>query len=195
MKVIGLTGGIATGKSEVTKILRKMKIPVFDADAAVHALYQNGIAAQYLKNICPEAIFGVKVDRSKLSGLILEHPNLLKKIESIVHPLVRDAEKNFLTEVAKSSAKVAVIDSPLLIETDHYKDMDFSILIAASRENQIKRAMMRPNMTKEKVKLLLAKQKSTAEKRKIVDLVIDNNATLGELEDQVRSAFGKLMDA
>ena len=194
MIVIGITGGIATGKSEVTKILRKLNIPVFDADAAVHTLYQNGIAAKFLKNICPEAVIGDKVDRSKLSELISKRPNLLIKIEDIIHPLVRDAEKNFLIEIAKTPAKIAVIDSPLLIETGHHKDMDFSILIAASKANQIRRAMMRPNMTKEKLELILVKQMAAEEKRKFVDLVIENDATLGQLEDQVRTIFSKLME-
>lgn len=195
MKVIGLTGGIATGKSEVTRILRKLNIPVFDADAAVHTLYQNGVAAKALKNICPDAVEGQRINRRKISELILKQPVLLKKIEAIIHPLVRKSEKDFLSDAAHSSEKIVVIDSPLLIETGHYKNMDFSVLIATTKQNQKLRALARPNMTKEKIELLLAKQMPTEEKRKLVDLVIENNGTLEELEQKIRSTFQKLLDS
>lgn len=194
MKVIGLTGGIATGKSEVTKILRKMGISVFDADAAVHELYQNGIAASNLKRICPEAIMGHEVDRQRLAALIVKQPDLLRKIEEIIHPLVRNAEHRFISKAKASQKTIVVIDSPLLIETGHYKDMDVNVLVTTDKHNQIARATDRPSMTKEKIELLLAKQTPTDEKRKLVDLVIENNATIEELEVQVRVHFQKLMD-
>lgn len=194
MKVIGLTGGIATGKSEVAKILRKMGISVFDADAVVHSLYQNGIAASYLKDLCPEAVVGLKVDRQKLSALLAKQHDLLKKIETIIHPLVRDAELRFVLEAKASHSVMVVIDSPLLIETGHYKDLDATVLVSTDKQNQMERALSRPNVTKSKIEFIISKQMPTVEKRKLVDLVIENDGSLEELEIQVRSCFQKLLD-
>ena len=193
MKVIGLTGGIATGKSEVTNILRHMNIPVFDADAAVHEIYQNGTAAQHLKTICPQAIVGGIIDRQILSKLLVTQPELLTEIEALIHPLVRGVETNFIADAAKKNHRLIVIDSPLLVETGHHRDMDFSIMITSTIENQIKRAMARPDMTKAKLEFILAKQMPAAEKQKSIDLVIENNATLAELETKVRATFNKLL--
>lgn len=193
MKVIGLTGGIATGKSEATKIIRKLNIPVFDADAAVHDIYQNGTGARHLKTLCPEAIEGDRVDRKKLSQLIAYHPTLLKQIETIVHPLVRQAENEFLTESRRTKHKLVVIDSPLLIETGHHKDMDATILIDATPETQRSRAMLRPGMTEEKFNMIKSKQMSSSERRQHSNYIIENNGTLADLEIQILRIFKELV--
>jgi dephospho-CoA kinase len=193
VKVIGITGGIATGKSEAAKIINKLGIPIFDADTTVHKIYQNGIGAKYLKNLCPNAIDGDKVDRNKLSELIANKKNLLRQIESVIHPLVRQAENDFLSESRTAKHKLAVIDSPLLIETGHYKDMDATILIDAKPEVQKSRAMLRPGMTEEKLKMIISKQMPTAEKRRHSNYVIENNGNLAELENQIRKIFMELI--
>lgn len=193
MKVIGLTGGIATGKSEATKIIRKLNIPVFDADAAVHDIYQNGTGARHLKALCPEAIEEDRVDRKKLSQLIAYHPTLLKQIETIVHPLVRQAENEFLTESRRTKHKLVVIDSPLLIETGHHKDMDATILIDATPETQRSRAMLRPGMTEEKFNMIKSKQMSSSERRQHSNYIIENNGTLADLEIQILRIFKELV--
>ena len=194
MKVIGLTGGIATGKSEVSKILLKQAIPVFDTDAAVHELYNNGEAAAQLRGICPQAINGKIVDRRVLSQLIIQNPELLNKIEAIIHPLVRKAETEFLAQAKAANQRIAVVDSPLLIETGHHNDMDYVVLVDASLENQTRRAMTRPGMTADKLKFIFAKQMSAEQKRKQSDFIIENNATLAELETQTNLIFAKLAD-
>lgn len=193
MKVIGLTGGIATGKSEATKIIRKLNIPVFDADAAVHDIYQNGTGARHLKALCPEAIEEDRVDRKKLSQLIAYHPTLLKQIETVVHPLVRQAENEFLTESRRTQHKLVVIDSPLLIETGHHKDMDATILIDATPETQRSRAMLRPGMTEEKFNMINSKQMSSSERRQHSNYIIENNGTLADLEIHILKIFKELV--
>jgi dephospho-CoA kinase len=193
MKVVGLTGGIATGKSEAAKIIRKLNIPVFDADAAVHDIYQNGIGAKHLRTLCPGAIEDDRVDRKKLSVLIALQPTLLKQIELIIHPLLRKAEIEFLSKAKLAKHKMVVIDSPLLIETGHHKDMDVTILIDALPETQRSRAMLRPGMTEEKFSMIMTKQMPSSEKRKYSGYIIENNGDLGELENKIQKIFQELV--
>lgn len=178
MMVIGLTGSIAMGKSEVAKIFRTLNIPVFDADATVHEIYENGTAAKLLADICPDAIVGEKLDRKILSTLIAKNPDLLKSITGIIHPLVQAAENRFLSE---QDSDIAVIDSPLILETGRARDMDMIIVVSSSPENQRARALTRPGMTLEKLNMIRAKQMPDAEKRAWADYVIENNGTLEEL--------------
>jgi dephospho-CoA kinase len=178
MMVIGLTGSIAMGKSEVAKIFRTLNIPVFDADATVHDIYENGMAAKLLADVCPEAIVGEKLDRKILSALIAKNPDLLKSITGIIHPLVQAAESRFLDE---QHSDIAVIDSPLILETGRARDMDMIIVVSSSPENQEARALSRPGMTLEKLNMIRSKQMPDAEKRAWADYVIENNGTLEEL--------------
>ncbi len=194
MKVIGLTGGIAVGKSEVAKIFRKHHIPVFDADAAVHEIYQNGEGAKHLQSAFPSAINNGSVERKKLSEIIEAEPSKLRDIEKIIHPLVREAETNFLSNAKSNNKEIVVIDSPLLIETNHHKDMDVTILVDASNETQIGRAMLRPNMTREKLALIISKQMPSDEKRKRSNFIIENNGSLKELQAQTESIIAKIRE-
>jgi dephospho-CoA kinase len=194
MKVIGLTGGIAVGKSEVAKIFRKHHIPVFDADAAVHEIYRNGEGAKHLQSAFPSAIKDGSVDRKKLSEIIAGDPSKLKAIETIIHPLVRQAEAEFLSQAKSNNQAIVVIDSPLLIETNHHKDMDATILVDTKSEVQSNRAMARPNMTKEKLDLIISKQLPSVEKRKLCTFIIENNGSLKDLEAQTESIIAKIRE-
>jgi dephospho-CoA kinase len=194
MKIIGLTGGIAVGKSEVAKIFRNQNIPVFDADAAVHEIYQNGVGAKNLRSTFPSAIIDRSVDRKRLSEIIAADPSKLKDIEAIIHPLVRQAEVVFLSRAQENGAVIAIVDSPLLIETNHNKDMDAIILVDASIEEQTKRAMLRPNMTQEKLVLIMSKQMPFKEKRKHSTFIIENNGSLKDLEAQTTAIISKLRE-
>jgi dephospho-CoA kinase len=176
--IIGLTGSIAMGKSEVAQILRTLSIPVFDADAAVHEIYENGTAAKALANICPEAIIGQKVDRKILSAHLAKNPEVLKLITAIIHPLVQDAERKF---VEQQASDLVVIDSPLILEAGRARDMDILIVVSSTPENQRSRALKRVGMTPEKFEMIHSKQMPDAEKRQWADYVIENNGTLAEL--------------
>jgi dephospho-CoA kinase len=180
MIVIGLTGSIAMGKSEVAKTLRALNIPVFDADAYVHQIYEDGTAAKLLTEICPEAISDQKIDRKILSTLIAKNPDLLKSITSIIHPIVEKAERDFLHN---QNSDIVVIDSPLILESGRVREMDLLIVVSASPDNQTSRALTRPGMTIEKLEMIRSKQMPDVEKRQWADYVIENNGTLQELRD------------
>ena len=177
--IIGLTGSIAMGKSEVAKILRSLNIPVFDADATVHQIYEDGTAAKVLSAICPEAIEGKTINRKILSALIAKNQALLKSITNSIHPIVNAAEQKFRKE---NLSYLAVIDSPLILESGRARDVDLLIVISAHPEIQKARALARPGMTLEKFKLITSKQMPDEEKRAWADYVIENNGTLEELE-------------
>jgi dephospho-CoA kinase len=189
MTVIGLTGSIAMGKSEVAKTLRSMNIPVFDADAAVHEIYENGTAAKALAHICPAAIQSPKIDRKILSEMIAQNPDLLKSITSVIHPLVQKAEQDFRET---QTSDIIVIDSPLILETGRARDMDLLIVVSSSPDRQKSRALARPGMTLEKFELITEKQMPDSEKRGWADYVIDNNGTLKELAEVTRNLIAEI---
>ncbi len=187
--IVGLTGSLAMGKSEVAKIFRNHGIPIFDADATVHEIYSNGRAAEALIQICPEAIFGQKVDRKILSSLVAQNPNLLELITNIIHPLVLEAEQDFRKA---NIDKLAIIDSPLILEAGRARDMDLLIVVSTHPEIQKTRALARPGMTAEKFKLITSKQMPDDEKRRWADYVIENNGSLEELEAVTKALLNEI---
>jgi dephospho-CoA kinase len=189
---VGLTGTIASGKSEVERVLRTEAIAVFDADGFVHAIYEDGTAAKHLAKICPTAIDGRKVDRLKLSALITQDAALLAKIEAVIHPMVRQAEDHFFKHAQKAHNAIAVINSPLLIETGHHQDMDVVIVVDAPFETRLARALTRPSMTRERFTFINSKQLSSEEKRKAADYVIDNIGSLDELKSKTLSILHQM---
>ncbi len=172
------------GKSEVARILRAMNMPVFDADAAVHEIYENGTAAKVLGKLCPEAINGDTVDRKILSQTIAKNPDLLKSITAIIHPLVHRAEHEFLQ---KQNSDIAVIDSPLILEGGRAREMDLVIVVSATPEIQQARALARPGMTETKFEMIKSKQMPDSEKRLWADFVIENNGRVEELENTTKA--------
>ncbi len=189
--IVGLTGSIAMGKSEVAKILRTLNISVFDADAAVHDIYENGTAAKVLAEICPEAIVDNQIDRKVLSRLIASQAHLLKSITEVIHPLVYKAEREF---IAAAKGEIVVIDSPLILEAGRAHEMDAIIVVSSSPDNQMARALARPGMTQEKLELIRSKQMPDAEKRQWADYIIENNGTLGELKKVTLSVVAALRE-
>ena len=194
MMLVGLTGSIATGKSEVANILIRQGIPVFDSDKAVHLLYENGQAAQKLQHICPTAVQGKFIDRSILSKEIAQKPFLLKAIEQAIHPLVQKMQDEFVKKARAENHTIAVIDSPLLIESGVYKKMDVVVLVDATEKQQVERAMKRPSMTEEKLSLIMAKQMPSEKKRIYADFVIENEGTLLDLERKTIALITKIRE-
>ena len=192
MLVIGLTGSIASGKSETTKLLIKAGIPVFDADSEVHGLYQRQVVIDQVAAEFPQAILSGAIDRRELGKIVLANPSDLKKLEHIVHPLVRAARQRFIDKTKLDGLKYVVVDIPLLFETGEDKTMDRVVVVSAPDNIRRTRVMERPNMTSEKLHNIEARQMPNAEKCKRADFVIDNSGSLDQLREQVDALIIKL---
>lgn len=187
MLIVGLTGSIAMGKSETARMFRALDIPVFDADAVVHKLYERGGAAvDLIAKRFPDAVKGGSVDRETLTRLLFEKPEGMKALEAIVHPLVREEERRFLERCDKAGAPFVILDIPLLFETGGIDRVDRVIVVSAPADLQRKRALLRPGMTSGKFEAILKKQVPDAEKRAQADYIVDSSGGLDHAFDQVR---------
>ncbi len=180
MIVVGLTGSIGMGKSTAAAHLRARDLPVFDADAEVHRLYAGGKAVERIERAFPGTTSATGVDRGKLSAALIAYPARLRELEAIVHPMVREAERSFLRGEAKRGAPVAVLEIPLLFETELNRLMDAVIVLSAPAEIQRTRLLERPGMSAQKLEQLLARQLPDAEKRARADFVVDTGGSLEE---------------
>jgi len=191
MFVLGLTGSIGMGKSTTAKLFAEEGVPVHDADAAVHALYE-GKAAPLIEAAFPGTTQGGKVDRQKLGTAVLGNHEALKRLETIVHPLVAEARDHFLTKARLDGAKIAVLDIPLLYEVGADKLVDAVVVVSAAPHIQRSRVLERPGMTVEKFEALLVKQMPDAEKRKRADFIVDSSHGIEPAREQVRDILRKV---
>ncbi len=193
MIVAGLTGSIAMGKSETAKMFAQRGVPVFDSDAAVHALYgKGGEAVAAVAAIAPSAVVDGAVDRRLLAALVQADPALLPRIESAVHPLVKGMQTRFLADAEAAGADIALLDIPLLFETGREKEVDVVLVVSAGEALQRERAMKRPGMSREKLDFILSRQVSDAEKRARADVVIDTSASLADTAREVERVITEL---
>jgi dephospho-CoA kinase len=184
MLLIGLTGSIGMGKSTVAARFRALGVPVCDADAEVHKLYE-GAAVAPIEAAFPGTTASGKVDRQKLAAALLKEPGGFKRLEAIVHPLVFAAERDFLRAEAARGTLLAVLEIPLLLETGGEKRVDVVVVCSAPPEAQRARVLQRAGMTVEKLDQLLSRQMPDAEKRYRADFVVDTGGTFAESEVQV----------
>ena len=192
MIVAGLTGSIAMGKSETARMFAARGIPVFDSDAVVHELYASGgTAVEPLRVLVPEAVVAGGIDRGRLAALVQADPQLLGKIEAVVHPLVRNRQKSFLATSAQNS-DLAVLDIPLLFETGRQHEVDVVIVVSADPLLQRTRALARPGMTPEKLDFILSRQVPDSEKRSRADYVIDTSVSLAETAREVDRVIAQI---
>jgi dephospho-CoA kinase len=191
MLVVGLTGSIAMGKSTAAAHLRSRGVPVFDADAIVHEIYREE-AATLIEAAFPGTTDTEGVNRSKLSDVLQRDPAGFKKLEGIVHPLVRAREQGFLEEAKAAAQPLAILDVPLLYETGLDKALDAVIVVSASAEAQRERALMRPGMTPEKLDQILVRQMPDEEKRRRAHFVVDTNGPPGPSLHQLDAILGVL---
>lgn len=185
MFVLGLTGSIGMGKSTTARLFAEEGVPVHDADAAVHMLYE-GEAVPLVEDAFPGSTAHGKVDRQRLARMVVGHPDALKRLEAIVHPLVAKSRDHFLAAAKAGGNAVAVLDIPLLYETGSETLVDAVVVVTADAAVQRQRVLERPGMTIEKFETLLAKQMPDAEKRKRADFILDTGHGIEAARDQVR---------
>lgn len=185
MFILGLTGSVGMGKSTTAGFFAEAGVPVHDADAVVHRLYE-GEAAAAIEAAFPGTTAAGKVDRAKLAARVLDDPAALRRLEAIVHPLVRTAEARFLTEARTRGAKIVVLDIPLLLETGGHQRVDAIVVVSAPSETQRQRVLERPGMTPDKLDALLARQMADREKRRHADFVVDTSLGFDAARAQVK---------
>ena len=191
MFVLGLTGSLGMGKSTTARFFAEEGIPLHDADAEVHRLY-DGEAMPLIEAAFPGTTTGSKVDRDKLAKEVLGNAAAIKKLENIIHPLVGRAEARFLDEAARKGAAVVVLDIPLLFETGAERRCDAVIVVSAPAEVQRIRVFERPGMTDEKFEAILVKQMPDAEKRARADFVVDTSKGFDAARAQVREILARV---
>ncbi len=184
MLVLGLTGGIGMGKSAAAAHLRRRGVPVFDADAYVHRLYE-GAAVPAIEAVFPGTVREGRVDRVLLGKEVAGKPERLKALEAIVHPLVVAAEIDFLREQEMTGARLAVLEIPLLFETGAEKRIDVTVALSAPEDVQRERVLDRPGMSLEKFEALRARQLSDADRRARADHVVESGSGLENLHAQL----------
>jgi dephospho-CoA kinase len=185
MLLLGLTGSIGMGKSTTAKLFAEAGVPVYDADAAVHMLYE-GEAVPAIEAAFPGTTADGKVDRNKLSARVVHDPAAIKQLEQIVHPMLGASRQKFLDEAERSGAPVAVVDVPLLFETGGEKRVDAVVVVTTTPEIQRRRILARDNMTSEKLDAILARQLPDAEKRRRADFVVDTSHGLDPVRTRIR---------
>ena len=195
MLKIGLTGGIASGKSSVTQYLRQLGAPVFDADAASRQAVAKGSPGleQVLQVLGREyALPDGNLDRAKVAAKVFRDPAAKKKLEAVIHKVVWAEAAKFLSREEDQGSPVVFLDVPLLIECGWYEKVDQVWLVSLSREEQVRRAMLRDGASAAQVEARMAAQMSLEAKKKFADLVIDNSGSLGNTKKQVAAAWEKL---
>lgn len=193
MIVLGLTGSIGMGKSTTAQMFRDEGVPVYDADAEVHALYaKGGGAVAVVEAAFPGVTRDGAVDRAALSARVVHDAEALRRLEQIVHPLLAAARAAFFEAAREAGAQIVVLDIPLLYETGGESKVDKVAVVSAPAEVQRERVLARPGMTAEKLDAILARQTPDAEKRRRADFVIDTGRGLEAARDQVRQVIAQL---
>ena len=193
MKVIGLTGGIGMGKSTAAAAFRRAGVPVFDADAEVHRLQaKGGRAVPAIEAAFPGTVRDGAVDRARLREAVVHDPAAFRRLERIVHPLVRAAERQFLARARRAGRRMAVLDIPLLLETGGERRVDTVIVVSAPATVQRARVRARRRMTDSQIEALIARQAPDREKRRAADLVVRTGLSRHHAQRQIRQAVREM---
>jgi dephospho-CoA kinase len=185
MRVLGLTGSIGMGKSTTAKLFAEAGVPVYDADATVHMVYE-GEAAPAIEAAFPGTTVDGKVDRNRLSAQLVQDPVAIRRLEQIVHPMLRAYHQKFLEDAEQSGAAVAVVDVPLLFETGGEKRVDAVVVVTTDPDIQRRRVLARDNMTSEMLDAILARQLPDPEKRRRADFLVDTSHGLDPVRDRIQ---------
>jgi dephospho-CoA kinase len=192
MLILGLTGSIGMGKSTTANLFAEAGVPVYDADAAVHKIYE-GEAAPAIEAAFPGTTVDGKVDRVRLSARVVHNPDAMKQLEQIVHPMLGASRKKFLDDAERSGAPVAVVDVPLLFETGGEKRVDAVVVVTTAPEVQRERILSRDDMTGEKLDAILARQLPDSEKRERADFVVDTSHGLDPVRERIRDILAEIV--
>jgi dephospho-CoA kinase len=196
MLIIGLTGSIAMGKSTAAAMLRRMGVPVHDADEVVRALTtRGGKALPAIKTAFPDLVSEAGLNRAELSKRAFNDPGVLRRLERILHPLVRAEERKFLARARAKGSRLVVLDIPLLFETSAEKRCDAVLVVSAPRAVQLQRVLARPGMTLAKLKGIEQRQMPDSEKRKRADIVIPTGRGKRATWAALKRAIAKLREA
>lgn len=193
MITIGLTGSIGMGKSTTAEMFKAAGVPVISADEIVHELY-NGAATPLIEDAFPGTTSNGVVDRGLLSEMLLRDPGGFKRLEAIVHPLVREREHAFLEDARSAGHPLALIDIPLLYETGAEDRVDAVVVVSCGPEIQRKRVLARPGMTEQKFEAIFARQVPDDEKRRRADFVIDTSKGIEPAKEQVEDIIRRLQE-
>ena len=191
MIVVGLTGSVGMGKSTTATMFAAAGVPVFDADAAVHALYE-GAAVAPVEAAFPGVTRDGAIDSAALGERVIGDAAAMRRLEAIVHPLVRTARKTFLEEARAGGAAIAVLDIPLLFETGGESEVDVVVLASAPEAVQRARVLARPGMTQARFEAIRAKQTPDAEKRAKADYIVETGEGMAAAESTVRELIARL---
>ncbi|MDA9430386.1 dephospho-CoA kinase [Bradyrhizobium sp. CCBAU 51627] len=192
MRILGLTGSIGMGKSTTAKLFAEAGVPVYDADAAVHQLYE-GEAAPAIEAAFPGTTANGKVDRQRLSARVVHDQAAIKQLEQIVHPMLGASRQKFFADAEAAKAPVVVLDIPLLFETGGEKRVDAVVVVSTSPELQRERVLARGTMDEAKLEAIIAKQMPDAEKRKRADFVVDTSHGLEPVRAQITHILAEVV--
>ena len=194
MIVVGLTGSVGMGKSTTARMFVAAGVPVFDADAAVHALYA-GAAVAPVEAAFPGVTRDGAIDREALGERVIGDPEAMRRLEAIVHPLVRAARNAFLDEARAGGAAMTVLDIPLLYETGGEAEVDVVVLASAPEDVQRARVLARPGMSEARFEAIRARQMPDAEKRRRADHIVETGEGMAAAQREVRELVARLGDA
>lgn len=194
MIILGLTGSIGMGKSTTAALFKEEGVPVFDADAAVAAMYQpGGEAVPLIEHAFPGcASAETGVDRALLTAALQADPSKFETLNAIVHPLVGAARRRFFHEAEQANAPLVVLDVPLLFETGQHDQVHHVVVVSAPEAVQRERVLARPGMSADKFEAILARQTPDADKRARADHVIDTSQGVDHAREQVRALLDEL---
>ena len=192
MIILGLTGSIGMGKTTTAGFFEEAGVPVYNADRAVHELYESKPVIENLSHIFPDCLTDGRIDRSKLSKTIVKDPSKLAILEKFIHPLVRKKEKDFVKMHRDRGDPLVVLDIPLLFETGPEGRVDKIAVVSAPTEIQRQRVLARSGWDDEKLDRILSRQISDEEKRRRADFVIDTGKSLDDAREQVKHLISRL---
>ncbi|MBR1272064.1 dephospho-CoA kinase [Bradyrhizobium sp. AUGA SZCCT0222] len=192
MLILGLTGSIGMGKSTTAKLFAEAGVPVYDADAEVHKIYE-GEAAPAIEAAFPGTTVDGKVDRALLSVQVVHDPDAMKQLEQIVHPMLGASRKKFFEDAEAAGKPVVLLDIPLLYETGGEKRVDAVVVVTTTPEMQRERVLARGTMDEARFDAIVARQLPDAEKRKRADFVVDTSHGLDPVRARIRDILAEIV--